>query len=65
MPKRKRAKTNHPHSKNTANLSQAEIWDDSALIRSWNDAVAEYEVRKEEKRPRVESSRPLELVQLN
>lgn len=26
-------------------MSQAEIWDDSALIRSWNDALQEYEVR--------------------
>jgi len=25
-------------------LAQEEIWDDSALIRSWDDAVAEYEV---------------------
>jgi len=25
-------------------LTQEEIWDDSALIRSWDDAVAEYEV---------------------
>ncbi|MCJ1298919.1 hypothetical protein MMC08_001710 [Hypocenomyce scalaris] len=25
-------------------LSQAEIWDDSALIRSWNDALAEYKL---------------------
>lgn len=24
--------------------TQAEIWDDSALIRSWDEAVAEYEV---------------------
>jgi len=24
-------------------LSHSEIWDDSALVRSWNDAVAEYE----------------------
>lgn len=26
-------------------LSQAEIWDDSALIRSWDDALTEYKVR--------------------
>lgn len=26
-------------------VSQAEIWDDSALIRSWDDALAEYKVR--------------------
>jgi hypothetical protein len=44
MPKSKKAKTKHNSSKNSAELSQAEIWDDSALIRSWNDAVAEYEV---------------------
>ncbi|KAL2405018.1 hypothetical protein ABEF95_001477 [Exophiala dermatitidis] len=43
MPKNKKAKTKHYSSKNSAELSQAEIWDDSALIRSWNDAVAEYE----------------------
>ncbi|EHY56168.1 hypothetical protein ABEF92_005432 [Exophiala dermatitidis] len=43
MPKNKKAKTKHYPSKNSAELSQAEIWDDSALIRSWNDAVAEYE----------------------
>ena len=24
--------------------AQAEIWDDSALLRSWDDAVKEYEV---------------------
>ena len=24
--------------------SQAEIWDDTALVRSWNEAVEEYEV---------------------
>ncbi|KIV79004.1 hypothetical protein PV11_06598 [Exophiala sideris] len=43
MPKNKKAKTKHYGSRNNAELSQAEIWDDSALIRSWNDAVAEYE----------------------
>ncbi|EXJ82101.1 hypothetical protein A1O1_08170 [Capronia coronata CBS 617.96] len=43
MPKNKKAKTKHYFSKNSSELSQAEIWDDSALIRSWNDAVAEYE----------------------
>ncbi|KIW13067.1 hypothetical protein PV08_08254 [Exophiala spinifera] len=45
MPRRsKKAKTNHHSSKQSGgDLSQAEIWDDSALIRSWNDAVAEYE----------------------
>ena len=25
--------------------SQAEIWDDSALVRSWDDALTEYKVR--------------------
>jgi hypothetical protein len=25
-------------------LTQAEIWDDSALIRSWDEAVEEYNV---------------------
>ena len=27
-------------------LSQAEIWDDSALVQSWDDALAEYKVNK-------------------
>jgi hypothetical protein len=27
-------------------LTQAEIWDDSALIRSWDEAVEEYKVGK-------------------
>ena len=25
-------------------LSQAEVWDDSALLQSWDDAVTEYKV---------------------
>ena len=25
-------------------LSEAEIWDDSALLRSWDDALVEYKV---------------------
>ena len=25
-------------------LSQAEVWDDSALIQSWDDALDEYKV---------------------
>ena len=25
-------------------LSQAEVWDDSALIQSWDDALEEYKV---------------------
>ena len=25
-------------------LSQAEIWDDSALVKSWDDALQEYKV---------------------
>ncbi|KIW67508.1 hypothetical protein PV04_06752 [Phialophora macrospora] len=42
--KKKRQKTKHAASAtDTRPLSQAEIWDDSALIRSWNDALAEYE----------------------
>ena len=42
MPSRKkRQKTRHGELGNA--LSQAEIWDDSALIRSWNDTVAEYD----------------------
>jgi hypothetical protein len=27
------------------NESHAEIWDDSALVDSWNDALEEYKVR--------------------
>lgn len=38
MGKRKQGK------KNAAALSQEEIWDDSALIQSWEDAVEEYKV---------------------
>jgi hypothetical protein len=36
MAKQKKRKTEH--------LSDAEIWDDSALIRSWDAAAAEYDV---------------------
>jgi hypothetical protein len=57
MPKNKKAKHNNhqaqrptPYhsSKNdqhdgAGGLSHAEIWDDSALVRSWNEAVAEYQ----------------------
>lgn len=58
MPKSKKQKTQHNHqpystrqhqnqhhTSNTGNenLSHEEIWDDSALIRSWDDAVREYE----------------------
>lgn len=58
MPRSKKQKTNH-HSNNQpystrnhyqaandkmAGLSHEEIWDDSALLRSWDDAVKEYEV---------------------
>ncbi len=25
-------------------LSQAEVWDDSALVQSWDDALEEYKV---------------------
>jgi hypothetical protein len=28
----------------SGDLSQEEIWDDSALVRSWDDAVEEYNV---------------------
>ena len=28
-----------------SNGSHAEIWDDSALVNSWNDALEEYKVR--------------------
>jgi len=47
----KHRKTQHRQGHHEANgggagaMSQAEIWDDSALIRSWNDALQEYEVR--------------------
>ena len=27
-------------------LSEAEIWDDSALLQSWDEALAEYKVNK-------------------
>lgn len=37
VPQRKRQKYQQ-------SLTQEEIWDDSALIRSWDEAVAEYEV---------------------
>lgn len=30
--------------KRRGQLSQAEIWDDSALLDSWNEALAEYKV---------------------
>ncbi len=39
--KRKKQKTHHTPSNKPP--SQAEIWDDSALINSWNEALAEYE----------------------
>lgn len=29
------------------NLTHEEIWDDSALVDSWNDALMEYKVRQE------------------
>lgn len=32
--------------KGQKNMSHAEIWDDSALIKSWDDALAEYKVRR-------------------
>jgi hypothetical protein len=28
------------------NASHEEIWDDSALVNSWNDALEEYKVRR-------------------
>ena len=31
--------------KKAAQLSHAEIWDDSALLQSWDEALAEYQVR--------------------
>lgn len=50
MPKRKKQKTtHHSHLSSTTNttsaglLSHEEIWDDSALLNSWNNALAEYD----------------------
>jgi hypothetical protein len=45
MPKPKKHKITHPNPgpSATTDLTHDEIWDDSALIRSWNDAVKEYE----------------------
>ncbi|KAK5094701.1 hypothetical protein LTR70_003909 [Exophiala xenobiotica] len=39
----KKQKTHHHHHHHPPTLSHEEIWDDSALVRSWNDALAEYE----------------------
>jgi hypothetical protein len=33
---------------NAKNLTHDEIWDDSALIESWNQALDEYKVRPPE-----------------
>ena len=51
MPKRKKAKHNHNHNHNhhqnqdtNSGLSYNEIWDDSALINSWNAALEEYQL---------------------
>lgn len=30
--------------RNRKQLSQAEVWDDSALLQSWDDALTEYKV---------------------
>ncbi|KAK5054711.1 hypothetical protein LTR84_001603 [Exophiala bonariae] len=45
MGKNKRQKQNKINAGGggSASLTQEEIWDDSALIRSWNDALQEYE----------------------
>lgn len=49
MPKNKKAKTSHAGGLNGvkagADLTHDEIWDDSALLRSWEAAVEEYKVR--------------------
>lgn len=49
MPKSKKAKTSHAGNFNgikaDRNLTHDEIWDDSALLRSWEAAVEEYKVR--------------------
>jgi hypothetical protein len=34
-------------SKSAKDLTHEEIWDDSALVRSWDDAVEEYQVRRQ------------------
>lgn len=31
-------------------MTHAEIWDDSALVDSWNEALEEYKVRKNQSR---------------
>lgn len=31
--------------KKKVTLTHAEVWDDSALVQSWDDAVEEYQVR--------------------
>lgn len=33
--------------KQTQSLTHEEIWDDSALVRSWDEAVEEYQVRRD------------------
>lgn len=33
-------------SKQAQNLTHEQIWDDSALVRSWDEAVEEYQVRR-------------------
>lgn len=33
-------------SKHAKSLTHEEIWDDSALVRSWDEAVEEYQVRR-------------------
>lgn len=46
MPKHKKRKTSHRANDNDNDnddqLTHEQIWDDSALLRSWNDALAEY-----------------------
>ena len=44
MPKKsKKQKLSHQNTSSDAPLSHNEVWDDSALINSWNAAVSEYE----------------------
>ena len=49
MPKNKKAKTSHAGGLNgigtKGDLTHDEIWDDTALVRSWEAAVEEYKVR--------------------
>ena len=45
-------------STNDKSLTHEEIWDDSALVQSWDEAVEEYKVRQ------ISHSRDLDLTDL-